>query len=427
MNVKEIAEKAAPIIYGNEGGYGSINKNDNGAVSIGKIQWHANRALELLKEIVKRTGAGAKTILGERLYSEIATGGNWSKRVVTQEEANKLTVILTTQQGKAAQDAQAIADVTGYINKGKSYGLKDIGALIYFADGVNQYGTASALWKNITAQALRGAGDVTAMYEATINQTNNYLTRRKKTYEKVRAMLEEEDTMEEKQLREKTVNTAKAWNGCKESNGTHKPIIDLYNSIKPLPRGYAVKYTDQWCATFVSAVGIKTGLTSIIPRECGCGNMIELYKAMGRWEEKDNHVPSAGDVIFYDWQDSGAGDNKGYPDHVGIVCSVTGNTIRVIEGNKNNAVEYRDIAVNGKYIRGYGLPDYAKAARELVKCPVTTNTPKPEPAKATYTVVKGDNLSRIAAKHNTTVAALTKLNNIKNPDLIKVGQVLKLK
>lgn len=44
----------------------------------------------------------------------------------------------------------------------------------------------------------------------------------------------------------------------------------------------------------------------------------------------------------------------------------------------------------------------------------------------TYTVVKGDNLTNIAKKFNTTVAELVRLNNIKNKNLIYVGQVLKL-
>ena len=45
---------------------------------------------------------------------------------------------------------------------------------------------------------------------------------------------------------------------------------------------------------------------------------------------------------------------------------------------------------------------------------------------ATYTVVKGDTLSKIASRFNTTISNLAKLNNIKNVDLIHVGQVLKL-
>jgi LysM repeat protein len=47
-------------------------------------------------------------------------------------------------------------------------------------------------------------------------------------------------------------------------------------------------------------------------------------------------------------------------------------------------------------------------------------------AGSTYTVVSGDNLTRIASRYGTTVAALVKLNGIKNANLISVGQVLKL-
>lgn len=45
---------------------------------------------------------------------------------------------------------------------------------------------------------------------------------------------------------------------------------------------------------------------------------------------------------------------------------------------------------------------------------------------ATYTVKKGDTLSHIAVRYNTTVNNLVKLNNISNPNYIVVGQVLKL-
>lgn len=45
-------------------------------------------------------------------------------------------------------------------------------------------------------------------------------------------------------------------------------------------------------------------------------------------------------------------------------------------------------------------------------------------ANVTYTVVKGDTLSGIAVRYNTTVSNLVKLNDITNPDYIVVGQVL---
>ena len=168
--------------------------------------------------------------------------------------------------------------------------------------------------------------------------------------------------MTETQIRQKVVNQAKSWLGCKESDGSHRKIIDLYNSHKPLARSYAVKYTGAWCATFVSATSIACGYTDIMPTECGCGKMIELYQKLGRWEENDAYNPEPGDVVFYDWDDNGVGDNKGASDHVGIVEKVVGTTITVIEGNCSNSVKRREIQVNGRYIRGYGLPAFEKKA-----------------------------------------------------------------
>ena len=182
----------------------------------------------------------------------------------------------------------------------------------------------------------------------------------------------EDTTMTERQIRQAMVARARKYIGCKESNGTHKQIIDIYNEHKPLARGYAVKYTDAWCATYGSAIAILEGHTDIIPTECGCDAQIKLWQAKGRWQENDAYVPQPGDYVYYDWQDSGAGDNKGNSDHVGIVESCDGKTITVIEGNKNDAVGERTLAVNGRYIRGFGLPDYAsKATKEAASTPST--------------------------------------------------------
>lgn len=169
----------------------------------------------------------------------------------------------------------------------------------------------------------------------------------------------------EKQLRAEIVNQAKSWVGRKEADGTHRVIIDVYNSICPLPRGYRMTYSDPWCAAFVSACAQVWGLTKIIFPECGCGPMIEAYRRAGRWMEDDAYVPQPGDVIFYDWQDTGAGDNTGTSDHVGIVAGVEGRRITIIEGNCADAVCYQYRNVDGKYIRGYGLPDYAAAASAI--------------------------------------------------------------
>ena len=158
--------------------------------------------------------------------------------------------------------------------------------------------------------------------------------------------------------REAVVKQATAWLGRKESDGSHKLIIDTYNSHKPLPRGYKVQYTDAWCATFVSAVAIKCGYTDIIPIECSCPEMVTAAKKMGIWTESDAYVPKPGDIILYDWHDSGIGDNTGVPDHVGIVVESGSASFKVIEGNKSDAVRYRIMPINGRYIRGFICPKY---------------------------------------------------------------------
>ena len=59
--------------------------------------------------------------------------------------------------------------------------------------------------------------------------------------------------------------------------------------------------------------------------------------------------------------------------------------------------------------------------------PKSAPVPPTPPSADTYTVVKGDNLTRIAARYGTSVAELVRINAIKNANLINVGQVLKLK
>lgn len=156
----------------------------------------------------------------------------------------------------------------------------------------------------------------------------------------------------------KVVEQAKAWLGLKESDGSFKVIIDTYNSQAVLPRGVKMQYNWEWCAAFVSAVAVKLGYTDIIPPECSCTRMIELLKKIGAWEERDNRVPLPGELIFYNWEAAATGDDDTDADHVGIVESVKNGIITVIEGNYSQSVKRRQIPVNYRYIRGYGVPQY---------------------------------------------------------------------
>lgn len=168
--------------------------------------------------------------------------------------------------------------------------------------------------------------------------------------------------MTELEVRKNVVSIAEFFLKHYKEVGNHKFIIDLYNQIAPLPRGYKVTYSDAWCAVFVSAVGYKCRMEHIILSECSCSKMIALYKAKNLWVEDDGYTPNIADLVFYDWEDNGKGDNIGAPNHVGIVTSVSNGIITVIEGNKGNAVAIRNIHINGLYIRGYATPDYASIA-----------------------------------------------------------------
>lgn len=442
---REVAAAAATIIFANEGGYSSVNANDNGAVSVGKVQWHGNRALSLLKIIVQKTGqTAAADILGAALCNEILTAASWQTRTVTAEEKAKLSKLLGTKQGREAQDAQAEADILSYVSNGVKLGIEDRQSLVYYADLENQGGAgASKRVGNAAAQKAGGPAKVTlsAIHAAALADSvmGKYTSRRTLVYKKAAALFNDSGaenqnggnkTMTENELRSKVVQMAQQYAGCKEADGSHKKIIDGYNAHKPLARGYTVKYTDAWCATFVSFVAIKCGLTDIMPTECGCGAMIELYKGKDRWQENDAYRPSPADVIMYDWQDSGVGDNTGYPDHVGIVVSVSGDTIKVIEGNISDSVGYRNIKVNGKNIRGYCLPDYASKATpqkpEQQPQQSSDNAPEAAAGEQTYTVKKGDTLSKIANKYGTTYQKLAAYNGIANPNVINVGQIIKI-
>ena len=174
----------------------------------------------------------------------------------------------------------------------------------------------------------------------------------------------------------------RSWIGFSEANGKFKAIIDLYNSVKPLPRGYAVQYNDEWCDTCVSAAGIKAGCSDLIGRECGCEKHIAIFKSMGIWNENGSITPKAGYIILYNW-DKSSQPNDGAADHIGIVESVSNGQITCIEGNKGEAVARRVLSVGNGYIRGYAMPKYSNAGSST---PSSTPQPQPSTGKISNTV-----------------------------------------
>ena len=187
----------------------------------------------------------------------------------------------------------------------------------------------------------------------------------------------------ESENRKRIVATAKSYIGTVGGSSNHADILHFFNSVKP--QGYTAHKNDPWCAEFVSACAIQTfgkkDAVTFFPLSASCPRIIVEAKAKAIYVERDSYVPKKGDFILYDWDDSGKGDNKNSPDHVGIVEKVKDGVITVIEGNKHNKVARRTIDVNGKYIRGFVTPHYD---RIQTKIPLKTNS---EIAKE---VIRGD-------------------------------------
>ena len=166
--------------------------------------------------------------------------------------------------------------------------------------------------------------------------------------------------MTKKALIDKVINIAESFLGCNEYDGSHKIIIDTYNMGK-LPRGYKLKYSDSWCACYISVVFYLAGLQELVGKECGCEEFIKIFKEKGIWTEDGTVAPKRGDIILYNW-DNKMQPNNGHSDHIGLVTEVNDATrvIKVIEGNINNKVGYRNVSYGAGFIRGYARPKYEK-------------------------------------------------------------------
>ncbi len=193
--------------------------------------------------------------------------------------------------------------------------------------------------------------------------------------------------------RQKIVDIATSYNGAKKGSEKHHEIVDTFNKWKP--DGYKASYSDEWCAEFATAVVYLAGLTKLVRGSAGCSNWIAKAKADDIWQENDGYIPDPGDFILYDWDDTGKGDNKGAPDHIGICVQTKGGKITVIEGNmilrdaKGNVIApsicgYRTISVNGRYIRGFVTPKYDNG---VVDRPKEEKPKEGEPFKQKYKVL----------------------------------------
>ena len=83
----------------------------------------------------------------------------------------------------------------------------------------------------------------------------------------------------------------------------------------------------------------------------GFDGRVEWFSGNGQWQSR-SYEPSAGDIIFFDW------DGDGTTDHVGIVEKCENGIVYTVEGNSGDACKQNQYSVGSSSIYGYGVPAY---------------------------------------------------------------------
>lgn len=149
---------------------------------------------------------------------------------------------------------------------------------------------------------------------------------------------------------QRLLKQAESYIGVRQGDARHKELINKYNSVKPIPVGYPMKVTDDWCATFVTVMGDLTNTSKYYGRECGVHRFVQHFKKQNIW--RGLKKPKPGDLIVFDWR------KNGWMDHIGIVEELTGNKVVVIEGNTSRRVARKTYNWNDWRVAGYARPNY---------------------------------------------------------------------
>lgn len=230
------------------------------------------------------------------------------------------------------------------------------------------------------------------------------------------------------QLDSKTANTGSA-NFTKYARDLD--AISFYNGRKQ-GMAWCDVFVD-WC--FVQAYGKSAALAiTFQPKNAknncgaGCKYSMQYYQQKGQLYS----IPQPGDQIFFRGSD-------GTPSHTGLVYKVSGSTVYTIEGNTSStsgvvanggAVCKKSYPLTSSRIAGYGRPAYGaqESSQEGGIAPESSSSEAMD-KYTTYTVKKGDTLSKIAKAllgKSSRYPEIAKLNNLSNPNKISIGQVLKI-
>lgn len=192
-----LVEALKGFFAGAEGDYGAVNADDGGACSIGLLQWHGARALALLRFALEGW-PGCANYLSAALYREITDPNTvWSRRRLADAEAQLVSNLLGSQDGRAAQDAMARQDILAYVSLCRSWGMQTDATAAYFAVIVNQFGAGGAASYLRHIRETMGVDenavfrDLTALHQAvhdTKSYGQRYLSMRDKSYAYIAAL-----------------------------------------------------------------------------------------------------------------------------------------------------------------------------------------------------------------------------------------------
>lgn len=94
-----------------------------------------------------------------------------------------------------------------------------------------------------------------------------------------------------------------------------------------------------------------------------------------------------------------------------------------ISGNVDMNMSFKDYP---KIMIEKGINGYSKNEEIKKEIPKQEQNPSNDISYINYIVIKGDTLSKIASKYNTTISELIRINNISNPNIIYENQLIKV-
>lgn len=267
------------------------NSSNETAITIGAGQWFAGEAKTLLQKIKEKDPDTFKKLDSKGEIAADLKSADWSKYQLKKSSAKAKTIvkIISSAAGKEVQDSLVREQMEKYVAEAEKLGVTDQAALMMCANFRHQGGLSAV--KRVLGKTEKPY-TLDHIYSAcctdTGNQVGAYKSRQKFVYttlkSKVNSNVKEETKMGV--TAQQIIDIMDSWVGLSRAKGTHKPIIDLYNSHKPLARSYAVSYNDSYCDTTVSAAFIKAGAVDLIGgTECGVEEHVKLFKKAGIWIE----------------------------------------------------------------------------------------------------------------------------------------------